>query len=87
MRALRGLLPACAAALLGCGGGATDTTSDGRIQITVTTGGADPQTEEYLLTLAGARPLAVTPNGRTATTRYRKGPTSSTSPPWRTTAR
>jgi hypothetical protein len=56
---------ACAAASLGCGESATDTDSDGRIQITVTTSGADPQAEEYLLTLDGARPLAVTPNGST----------------------
>jgi hypothetical protein len=54
---------ACAAAWLGCGESATDTASDGRIQITVTTSGADPQAEEYLLTLDGARPLAVRPNG------------------------
>jgi hypothetical protein len=54
---------ACTAASLGCGGSATDTASDGRIQITVTTGGADPQAEEYLLTLDGDRPLSVTPNG------------------------
>jgi hypothetical protein len=54
-----------AAASLGCGESATDTASDGRIHITVTTSGADPQTEEYLLTLDGARPLAVTPNGST----------------------
>src|SRR5688500_12973765 len=63
MRALRGLMLAGAAAWLGCGESATDTPSDGRIQITVTTSGADPQAEEYLLTLDGARPLAVTPNG------------------------
>ncbi len=65
MRALRGLMLACAAASLGCGESATDTASDGRIRITVTTSGADPQAEEYLLTLDGARPLAVTPNGST----------------------
>lgn len=65
MRALRGLMLACAAASLGCGESATDTASDGRIQITVSTSGADPQAEEYLLTLDGARPLAVTPNGST----------------------
>jgi hypothetical protein len=65
MRALHGLVLACAAASLGCGESATDTASDGRIQITVTTSGADPQAEEYLLTLDGARPLSVTPNGST----------------------
>jgi hypothetical protein len=63
MRALCGVMLACAAASLGCSDSATDPDSDGRIQITVTTGGADPQAEEYLLTLDGARPLAVTPNG------------------------
>jgi hypothetical protein len=52
-----------AAVWLGCGESATDTASDGRIQITVSTSGAEPQAEEYLLTLDGARPLAVTPNG------------------------
>jgi hypothetical protein len=65
MRALRGLMLACVAASFGCGESATDTDSDGRIQITVTTSGADPQAEEYLLTLDGARPLAVAPNGST----------------------
>jgi len=65
MRALRGLLLACAAASLGCGQSATDTAADGRIRITVTTSGADPQVEEYLLTLDGTRPIAVTPNGST----------------------
>jgi hypothetical protein len=63
MRALRGVMLACTAVSLGCGGSATETDSDGRIQITVTTSGADPQADEYLLTLDGARPLAVTPNG------------------------
>jgi hypothetical protein len=63
MRALRGVMLACTAASLGCGGSATDTASDGRIQITVTTSGGDPQADEYLLTLDGDRPLAVTPNG------------------------
>ena len=63
MRALRSFMLACAAASLGCGESATDASSDGRIRITVTTSGADPQAEEYLLTLDGTRPLAVTPNG------------------------
>ena len=64
MRALRGVMLACTAASLGCGGSPTDTaSSDGRIQITVITSGADPQAEEYLLTLDGDRPLAVMPNG------------------------
>ena len=62
MAPLRRLALACAAASFGCGD-ATDTTSSGRIRIGVTTSGADPQTEEYLLTLDGARPLAIPPNG------------------------
>ncbi len=62
MRALRLLILACAAASLGCEG-ATDTASDGGIRISVTTSGADPQSEEYLLTLDGERPLSVMPNG------------------------
>jgi hypothetical protein len=64
MRALRSLMLACAAASLGCGI-AADTSADGRIRIDIITSGADPQTEEYLLTLDGARPLTVTPNGST----------------------
>jgi hypothetical protein len=64
MRTLCSLVLACAAASLGCGA-ATDATSDGRIRINVTTSGADPQAEEYLLTLDSSRPLAVTPNGST----------------------
>jgi hypothetical protein len=74
MRALRGLMLACAAASFGCGGSATDTDSDGRIEITVTTSGADPQAEEYLLTLDGARPLAVRPNGSTIYDAVPEGP-------------
>ncbi len=63
MRALHWFMLAGAAASLGCGDSATDTASDGRIRITITTSGSDPQAEEYLLTLDGARPLAVAPNG------------------------
>jgi hypothetical protein len=62
--ALRPVLLACAAASLGCGG-ATEPAADGRIRIEVTTSGADPQAEEYLVTLDGARPLTVAPNGST----------------------
>jgi hypothetical protein len=65
MRTLRSLVLACAAASLGCGTATDTTTSDGRIRINVTTSGADPQAEEYLLTLDSSRPLAVTPNGST----------------------
>jgi hypothetical protein len=62
---LRSLVLACAAASLGCGAATDTSTSDGRIRIEVATSGADPQAEEYLLTLDGARPLSVTPNGST----------------------
>jgi hypothetical protein len=65
LRALLPLMVACAAAAsLGCQA-ATETASDGRIRIQVTTSGADPQTEEYLVTLDGARPISITPNGST----------------------
>lgn len=62
MRALGPLVLAGVAALIGCGD-TTDTSSEGRILVTVSTSGADPQSDEYLLTLNGARPLAITPNG------------------------
>ena len=50
------------AALLACDT-RTEISSDGRILVTISTRGADPQSDEYLLTLNGARPLAVLPNG------------------------
>ena len=62
MRVLRLSLLAGAAALLGCGS-ATETDTEGRILVTVTTRGAEPQSEQFLLTLNGARPAAVAPNG------------------------
>jgi hypothetical protein len=62
MRALGPLMLAGAATLLGCGD-STETSSDARILITVSTRGADPQSDEYLLTLNGGRPLSITPNG------------------------
>jgi hypothetical protein len=62
MRALGPLVLAGAAALLGCGD-PTETSSEGRILVTVSTRGADPQSDQYLLTLNGARPLSITPNG------------------------
>ena len=65
MRALRSLALACAAASLGCGSLTEKTASDGRIRINVTTSGSDPQTDEYLLTLDGDRPLGIMPNGST----------------------
>jgi hypothetical protein len=64
IRGLGWLVLACAAGSVGCGE-PTDTSSSGRIRIGVTTSGADPQTQEYLLTLDGDRPLAITPNGST----------------------
>ena len=62
MRALGSLLLAGAAALLGCGS-ATETPSDARILVRVSTRGAEPQSEEYLVTLNGARSTTVAPNG------------------------
>jgi hypothetical protein len=62
MRALGPLVLAGAAALLACGD-STESSSDGRILVTVFTSGAEPQSDEYLVTLNGARPLAITPNG------------------------
>lgn len=62
MRALGPLVLAGAATLLGCGS-TTETSSDGRILVTISTRGAQPQSDEYLLTLNGDRPTAVMPNG------------------------
>lgn len=62
MRALGPLMLAGAATLGGCGG-TTETTSEGRILVTISTRGAEPQSDEYLVTLNGDRPTAVTPNG------------------------
>lgn len=62
MRVLGPLVLAGAAALLACGD-STESSSDGRILVTVSTSGAEPQSDEYLLTLNGARPLAIAPNG------------------------
>jgi len=66
MRALRLLATAGAAALLGCGGSTTESSSDGRIQITVSTVGAPSQSEEFLVSLDGGQPMAVAPNGSAA---------------------
>ena len=64
MRALRPLAITGAAALLGCGSSMTETpSSEGRIQVTVSTSGAAPQSDEYLVTLNGDQPLGVAPNG------------------------
>lgn len=62
MRVPGPLVLAGAAALLACGS-STETSSDGRILVTVNTRGAEPQSDEYLLTLDGGRPLAIAPNG------------------------
>ena len=50
------------AALLACGT-TTDSASGGRILVTVSTRGSEPQSDQYLLTLNGAHPLSVLPNG------------------------
>lgn len=66
VRGLRWVVLAGAAGSLGCGdppGAPSGTPADGRILIQVSTSGAAPESEQYLVTLDGARPLAVTPNG------------------------
>jgi hypothetical protein len=73
MRALRPLAMAGAAALLGCGGSTTESSSDGRIQVTVSTVGAAPQTDEFLVSLDGGQPLRVAPNGTAAYERVPRG--------------
>ena len=65
MRALGPLVLAGVAALLGCGD-STDSSAEGRILVTVSTSGADPQSDEYLVTLNGERPLSIAPNGSAA---------------------
>ncbi|HEY9507655.1 MAG TPA: hypothetical protein VIQ27_16960 [Gemmatimonadales bacterium] len=62
MRTPAPLVLAVVAALLGCGD-TTESSSPGRILVTVSTRGAPPQSDEYLLTLNGSDPLSVTPNG------------------------
>jgi hypothetical protein len=62
MRALGPLAVAGVAALLGCGD-TTESSAAGRILVTVNTRGAEPQSDEYLVTLNGERPLSITPNG------------------------
>ena len=62
IRALGPLVLAGAAALLGCGD-TTESSAEGRILVTVSTRGAEPQSDEYLVTLNGERPLSITPNG------------------------
>jgi hypothetical protein len=62
MRAPRRLLLVGAAALLGCGD-TTETSSPGRILVTVSTSGATPQSDQFLVTLDGTRPLSISPNG------------------------
>jgi len=65
MRALGPLVVAGVAALLGCGD-TTESSAAGRILVTVFTSGAEPQSDEYLVTLNGERPLSITPNGSAA---------------------
>jgi hypothetical protein len=66
MRALGPLVVAGVAALLGCGDSTTESSAAGRILVTVSTSGAEPQSDEYLVTLNGERPLSITPNGSAA---------------------
>jgi hypothetical protein len=61
MRALGPLVVAGVTALLGCSD-ATETSS-GRILVTVSTRGAPAQSDQYLVTLNGSRPLSIAPNG------------------------
>ena len=62
MRAVGPLVLIGVAGLFGCGD-ATESSSAGRILVTVSTSGAEPQSDEYLVTLNGERPLSVAPNG------------------------
>jgi hypothetical protein len=62
MRALDPLVVAGVAALLGCGD-TTESSAAGRILVTVSTSGVEPQSDEYLVTLNGERPLSISPNG------------------------
>jgi hypothetical protein len=65
MRALRWPLLA-SAALLACDSATEiETGGEGRIRIQIVTVGSDPQSDEYLVTLDGTRPLSVAPNGST----------------------
>ncbi|HEX6669270.1 MAG TPA: hypothetical protein VF061_06910, partial [Gemmatimonadales bacterium] len=66
MRGPRLLMVAGAAGFLGCGGSTTETSSDGRIQITVSTIGAPQQSDQFLVSLNGAQALAVPANGSAA---------------------
>jgi hypothetical protein len=66
MRAPRLLTVASAAGFLGCGGSTTETSSDGRIQITVSTIGTPQQSDQFLVSLNGAQALAVPANGSAA---------------------
>ena len=73
MRSLRPLAMAGAAALLGCGGSTTESSSGGRIQITVSTVGTPQQTDQFLVSLNGAQALAVPANGSAAYERVPRG--------------
>ena len=73
MRAPRLMAIAGAATLLGCGGSTTESSSDGRIQITISTVGAPPQSQEFLVSLNGDHPLGVAPNGSAAYERVPRG--------------
>jgi hypothetical protein len=61
MRALRPLAMS-AAAILGCGGSTTESSSGAQIRITVSTSGPS-QSDKFLVSLDGAQFLSVAPNG------------------------
>jgi hypothetical protein len=63
MRDLRPLAMTGAAVILACGGSTTESSSGAQIQVTVSTTGAPSQSDEFLVSLNGAQPLGVPPNG------------------------
>jgi hypothetical protein len=62
MRALGPLVLAGAAAVVACGD-STESSSEGRILVSVSTVGAAPQSDAYLITLNGRLTLSIAPNG------------------------
>src|SRR5687767_14566256 len=63
MRALRPLAMTGVAAILGCGGSTTESSSGAQIQITVSITGATPQSDAFLVSLNDAQSISVAPNG------------------------
>jgi hypothetical protein len=87
MRALGPLAVTGAAGLLGCGSSTTEVPStEGRIQVTVSTSGSPPQSDEYLVTVNGVQPLAVAPNGSASYEALPRGDLRHPLFPWPTTA-